>query len=259
MAVRLALALLASACGRALPNAPGLRGAESLVAHGVSKHNLTGGVGPSCQCVPDAAWPLCQRPAAENRCVFVDLGAAHGNSFQEFLQNKFGPVGNCPHNGRWEAYLVEANPQFTPQLEQLEAQYGGWVHALGSTAAYNCKGQTSFALDPDASHNHWGSSMKAQVSGNEVTVPTVNVMELLRQHTIQGDWVILKVDIEGAEFDLIPCLAQSPSKSLVDIIFLEEHPWLQQHSHYTPQQFTDAKAALQQAGVLMPQYFSHTF
>jgi len=209
-----------------------------------------------CQCLANnPAWPATTR--AVPKCVFIDLGAADGNSFQQFLANAYGPVANCP-SGQWEAMLVEANPQFTPQLNAVAAGHPGQVHVFASTAAYCCAGQTSFSIDPDAGHNHWGSSMKKSFGSTQVTVPTINVMQLIAENVSPADWVILKVDIEGAEYDVIPTLAQFQKANLVDTIFLEEHNWLAGNSVYTPQQYAASKLALTNAGISIPPYHSQT-
>eukprot|EP00438_Fugacium_kawagutii_P006640 Skav235739 [mRNA] locus=scaffold1686:178517:179823:- [translate_table: standard] len=36
---------------------------------------------------------------------------------------------------------------------------------------------------------------------------------------------MLKVDIEGAEYNLLPCLAQFKDAGLIDRMYLEEHWW----------------------------------
>lgn len=209
-----------------------------------------------CQCVAnDPTWKATTRTVP--KCIFIDLGAAHGNSFQQFLANDYGPVANCP-NGQWEAILVEANPQFDAQLATVATTYPGAIHVKSSTAAYMCPATTSFAIDPDVSHNRWGSSMKATFDGNMVTVPTINVNQLIAENVLPGDWVMLKVDIEGAEYDVIPCLAQFTQLNKLDIIFMEEHGWLQGDSAYTPAQFNAAKASIAAAGVKMPAYNSPT-
>eukprot|EP00913_Durusdinium_trenchii_P024032 g22570.t1 len=66
---------------------------------------------------------------------------------------------------------------------------------------------TSFSIDADAVHNYWGSSLVE----NESVIPE--------------DWVMLKIDIEGAEYDVMPCLAEFKEAELIDEIFLEEHWW----------------------------------
>lgn len=216
-----------------------------------------------CKCKANSpAWKPTGRTVP--KCVFIDLGAADGNTFRDFLANKYGPVGNCP-SGQWEAFLVEANPHFNTPLQALAAQYPGQVHAMPSTAAYQCKGETSFFIDTDPTHNHWGSSMSSEHpdavrSGKQkVTVPTLNVAELIAENVIPGDWVMLKVDIEGAEYDVVPCLAQSPKAKLVDRMYLEEHTWINTGSKNGPPQMAAAKQQLKADGVDIPDYFSQTF
>lgn len=211
-----------------------------------------------CQCVANnPAWVPVTRTVP--KCIFIDLGAANANSFKDFMENGYGPVSSCP-SGQWEAYLVEANPQFTPDLNLAQAAHVGQVHALASTAAYMCQGSTSFSIDPDVSHNHWGSSMKVQHDGStKVTVPTINVAQFVAEHTIPGDWVMLKVDIEGAEYDIIPCLAQSSSARLVDRMYLEEHHWIKVDSVYSAEQYQAAKLQLKAIGVdVVDNYYSKT-
>jgi len=209
-----------------------------------------------CQCLAnDPSWTQITRTVP--KCVFIDLGAANGNSFDQFLKNAYGPVASCP-SGQWEAILVEANPQFTAQLNTVATNHPGTVRALSATAAYQCAGSTSFSIDPDVAHNHWGSSMSYDHGSNKVTVPTINVNQLIAENVMPGDWVMLKVDIEGAEYDVLPCLSQFTQLNKIDTIFVEEHGWLAKDSAYTPQQYAAAKASIMAAGVQMPHYDSPT-
>jgi FkbM family methyltransferase len=230
----------------------------TIALHSLAHSHATA---PPCQCQANGQWPPTTRVIP--KCIFIDLGAANANSFQQFLAGHYGPVANCPSGGQWEAYLVEANPQFNADLQAAQQQYPGpvpgTVYPFSSTAAYSCVGQTSFSIDPDVAHNRWGSSMKRSFDGSTtVTVPTLNVMELIAKHTIQADWVMLKVDIEGAEFDLIPCLSQSNSAHFIDRMYLEEHTWLNTDSVYTKEQYAAAKQHLITVGVDIPAYFSQT-
>jgi len=215
-----------------------------------------------CECHPnDPSWKQTTRTVP--KCIFLDLGAADGNTFNDFLNGKYGPVENCP-SGKWEAWLVEANPKFDAPLKAEEAKYPGEVHALNSHAAYSCVGQTSFFIDTDPTHNHWGSSMSSEApdavkSGKqEVTVPTINVMQLIAENTLPTDWVMLKVDIEGAEYDVVPCLAQYTNANLVKRMYLEEHTWFKTGSVNGQPQMDAAKAKLKAMHVDIPGYFSNT-
>jgi FkbM family methyltransferase len=216
-----------------------------------------------CQCVAnDPTWTKTTRTTP--KCIFIDLGAADGNTFHDFIMNKYGPVANCPSYGEWEAFLVEANPHFDQPLKLLEQTYPGQVHALTSTAAFTCQGTTSFFIDQDPTHNHWGSSMSASAPDAKagqvkVTVPTTNVIQLIAQNVMPQDWVMLKVDVEGAEYDLVPCLAQFQEAGLIDRMYLEEHWWFKVDSATTPAQMAYAKAKLQSMNVDIPQYYSPSF
>lgn len=217
-----------------------------------------------CQCeASNPSWVKSNR--SEARCIFIDLGAAGGNSFQMFLANGYGPVGNCP-SGKWEAFLVEANPRFEKNLEAQVAAFPGAVHSFTSTAAFDCEGSTSFYLDTKSTqYNYWGSSLSKKAgdvkkSGFEhVDVKLVNLNRLIYENTIPGDWVMVKMDIEGAEWDVLPCLAQAPAASLVDRLYMEVHGADLSLTGTTPAQLEAAKAALKQKGVDIPPYFSNTF
>jgi len=234
-----------------------LRNSTAATLHGVSKHNATAGA--TCQCeANNPLWKATTR--VEPKCIFIDLGAANANTFQQFLNGDYGPVAQCP-SGQWEAFLVEANPQFTPALVAAEAKFPGHVHPYGGTAAYTCVGSTSFSIDPDTKNNHWGSSMvRDDLGGATVTLPTMNVIQLIAETTIKADWVMLKVDVEGTEFDILPCLAQYTNAGLIDRMYLEEHHWISSSaSVYTPEQYEQSKQKLVSMGVDIPAYFSHTF
>jgi len=223
--------------------------------------------GPKCNCqVSNPSWKKTMRNSP--KCVFIDLGAANGNTFEDFLNNRYGDVKNCAHGtGDYEAFLVEANPRFQAPLKSIEAN-NPKVHAMPSTAAYMCEGETSFFLDTvNHDNNYWGSSMSpnhqdTKASGlTKVTVPTANLMKILYENTIPGDWVMVKMDIEGAEWDIMPCLATAPIASNIDRLYLEQHPadWCTKTPTPSESVMTNAKAALKSKGVDIPGYFSQTF
>jgi FkbM family methyltransferase len=216
-----------------------------------------------CKCIAnDPSWKKTSR--TEGRCIFIDLGAADGNTFEEFLTDGYGPVRDCPNGGKWEAFLVEANPQFSPKLKALEKNLAGEVHSFAETAAFDCKGETSFFIDEDATHNHWGSSMfhsapDVKNGKRKVTVPTMNVAQLIAENVIPEDWVMLKVDIESAEYSVIPCLAEFKQVNLVDRLYLEEHHWFASVTEDMKEAMVQSKKKLQALGVDIPKdYYTST-
>jgi len=224
---------------------------------------------PPCQCVAnDPEWKTSvSKLLAEKRepkCIFIDLGAADGNTLEKFLEDGYGPVKNCP-SGTWEAYLVEANPLFSDKLKALEIKYPGQVHAFADTAAFTCEAETSFFIDTDPKHNHWGSSLSEDAedvvkSGKKkVTVPMINVVQLIAETVTPADWVMLKVDIEGAEYNVLPCLAQWKDASLIDRMYLEEHWWFKSITEADKEEMNASKSKLVSMHVDIPKYYSETF
>ena len=128
---------------------------------------------------------------------------------------------------------------------------------MNSTAAYMCEGQTSFYIDSATTeHNYWGSSMSNQTpdviqSGQKkVTVPTMNLMRMLFEHTLPIDYVLVNMDIEGSEWDVIPCLAKSPSAYLIDRMLIEEHSPTFGMAGTTVRQMEEAKLELRNRAFL---------
>jgi len=217
-----------------------------------------------CQCVAnDPSWKICARTVP--KCVFIDLGAADGNTFGFFLKNGYGDVAKCP-SVDWSAILVEANPRFNAQLSAVGQQQAGKVNVMSSTAAFMCEAKTSFFLDTvNTEKNFWGSSMsnnhpdvKRSGGKQKVTVPTMNLNKILAEQTIPGDWVMVKMDIEGSEYDVLPCLAKSTSAGLVDRLYLEQHDPSWGMTGTTAPQMEAAKNELRAKGVDIPNYFSQT-
>ncbi|OLP78532.1 hypothetical protein AK812_SmicGene41285 [Symbiodinium microadriaticum] len=212
---------------------------------------------PGCGCDANSpSWHKTSR--TQPKCVFIDLGAADGNTFDNFLADGYGPVSNCPHGGDWEAILVEANPVFSKKLKSLEANLGGKVRSLASTAAYSCETTTTFSIDADPTHNFWASSLDEKVGQQEVTVPTINVNKLIAENVRPDDWVILKVDIEGAEYEVMPCLAEFKDAELIDEIFLEEHWWFPDRTREQNATMVLAKDKLKSRKIRIPAYFSNS-
>jgi len=230
------------------------------VSNATALHSVKG---MPCQCVAHQSTWLPSRRTTP-KCIFIDLGAADGNTLRDFVSGKYGPLANCP-SGQWEATLVEANPRFDAPLKQMEVKYPGSVFAFNSHAAYMCEAQTTFYLDTkNHDKNYWGSSMSAnhvdtQASGHQkVTVPTMNLMRLLRETTIPGDYVIVKMDIEGSEWDVLPCLAQSQVASLIDRMLIEVHPQEWGNAGTTAPAMQQAINHLRLLGVDIPAYHSQT-
>mmetsp|Transcript_88327 Transcript_88327/g.205495 ORF Transcript_88327/g.205495 Transcript_88327/m.205495 type:complete len:279 (-) Transcript_88327:78-914(-) len=226
---------------------------------------------PPCQCEAfNSQWkkPAKRAPA----CLFMDLGAADGETYRAFLhQSKkwsFNYDSGPFKHEECYAYLVEANPKFIQDLELLRT---GKVFPMTVTAAYMCdKRSEKFYLDVTGPGG-WGSSLDEKHAAvastkQEVNVNLYNLMRLLEENAIPEDTVVVKMDIEGAEYDILPCLADSPAASLIDTLYLEDHcpgqwwcPTTGQAGN-SKETFNKALAKLRSRGVNIPAgYWSPMF
>lgn len=185
--------------------------------------------GPPCECeASNAAWRPPNRSKPE--CLFIDLGAADGESWKVFAgkseKHKFDFDTKGYRKEDCYAYLVEANTQFVKTLEDIRTDH---VFPMTGVAAYMCdKDAAPFYIDIHGP-NSWGSSLNAthqsvkQTNEMKTDVRLYNLNRLLVENTIPADTVVVKMDIEGAEWDILPCLASSPAAKLVDTLYFEDH------------------------------------
>jgi len=179
------------------------------------------------------------------------------------------------HGSECEAFMVEANPSFKNNLTNIAKQVNehsfAWVDrnpltgtaeqvkVFGPNTAYMCEGTSTFYLDPQMAHS-WeaiASSMSAVANTGgftKVSVPTVNLIRLLYENVMPDDFAIIDMDIEGAEFDILPCLARSPAAELVDELYMEVHDINWSLLHTTTKDMTDAVDTLRKKGVIFADY-----
>jgi hypothetical protein len=67
--------------------------------------------------------------------------------------------------------------------------------------------------------------IKAKAEKIKQTKPCVDLARLLRKYE-QDDFVVVKMDIEGAEFELLLHLIKENVLSLIDILAIEYHKYL---------------------------------
>lgn len=88
----------------------------------------------------------------------------------------------------------------------------------------------TFYLDSvNAADGFWGSSTyeshpDAVASGGKGTeLSAVNLSRWLLMNTLPHDFVVVKMDIEGAEYQVLPHMAEMAVWSVVDHLFVEWH------------------------------------
>eukprot|EP00026_Physarum_polycephalum_P009906 Phypoly_transcript_10044.p1 GENE.Phypoly_transcript_10044~~Phypoly_transcript_10044.p1 ORF type:complete len:296 (+),score=35.91 Phypoly_transcript_10044:447-1334(+) len=183
--------------------------------------------------------------------AFFDLGANKGDSVEQFVGlSKSGLGGEASKSinsiplkihGAWDVWMFEVHPVFTEKLYKIKEQvenldvgtYGGPFHVLlyNNTAIGTIDGTVDIYLDT-RSKEVWGSSILKEhpdTNGTMIKVPVKNLNRLIMDNYRIDDHVIVKMDIEGAEFELLEDLLVRGSFPYIDELYVEFHDGIDTH------------------------------
>ncbi|KZL87986.1 family methyltransferase, partial [Colletotrichum incanum] len=230
----------------------------NLLSNGVSK--LYKGASAAVS-APDPSKP---------RYIFVDLGANRADSLEAFLQHEHAKFEYDFPSPSWathddaDIYLFEANPHFNYDLIMAKERYiaeGKKIQIFPATVADVIDGTRTFYLDTiNVGQDYWGSStnpnhpdvVNSNSNGTELTA--VNIARWLLMNTLPRDFVVVKMDIEGAEYDLVPHFVEMKAWTVIDYLLVEWHTALPQESAIKAA--VEASQKLMAEGVNMPEYNS---
>jgi FkbM family methyltransferase len=139
--------------------------------------------------------------------VVVDLGACQGEFTDEL--NQYYKIK--------KAILVEANPTNFNKLTKKEN------YILYNKLVSNEENQTlSFYEDPNSPYN--GSKMFNYFNGVEHKIETISINQIIQENNL--DYIdILKIDIEGSEYDIMPNISDE-TLSKIKQITIEFHDFI---------------------------------
>ncbi|KAJ3416060.1 hypothetical protein HDV05_003419 [Chytridiales sp. JEL 0842] len=212
----------------------------------------------------------------KQRLVFVDLGANRGDSFRVFMQEpntKYNYTYAKPEGrsyNEFESYLFEANPFFNKPLLQTKQEFKnrgnfGEVHIYPSTIVYTKDTVLPFYLDTvNVAKDFWGSSIlsthaDSQKSGGIYRdMAAVDIARFLLMNFLPEDHVVVKMDVEGAEYYLLPHIVELNAHLVIDHLYVEYHPAVLNQTEFPAMQQKTQQALKQMAkdGVHTPSYDS---
>jgi FkbM family methyltransferase len=141
--------------------------------------------------------------------VYIDLGAFTGDTLE-----KFGTFD--------EAYAFEPNPKCWQQLTEASAQYPYLL--ISNKAAWIEDGEMWFAVDP-SNDSPFGSTLMQSKAvwkvGEKVMVSCFDFSTWLKR--FEGCYVVVKMDIEGAEFPVLEKMLADGTIDLVSELHVEFH------------------------------------
>lgn len=204
----------------------------------------------------------------KNRYVYVDVGArSYGSSIGSWFRKQY-PKQNRTFN----VYAIEADKAFHEEYRVKKGvtllPYAAWVR--NETLSFEIN------HDPGQEVKDRGRGMgriqpvKLTKQGDESFNGEVDEIQgfdfamWLKKTVTDKDFVVMKMDVEGTEFDLIPRLFETGAICLIDEIFLECHynRWQrccpgERSSKYekTYGQCLELLTSLRESGVLVHQWW----
>ena len=200
----------------------------------------------------------------KNRYVYVDVGArSYGSSIGSWFKKKYPK-----QNKTFEVYAIEADKAFHQEYRSKKGvnllPYAAWV-----------RNETLFfeiTRDPSKKIVVKGRGMGRIQPVQTLTsfmddvdrIQGFDFAKWLKRTVRERDFVVMKMDVEGTEFHLIPRLIETGAICLIDEIFLECHynRWQrccpgERSAKYqkTYDQCLDLFTSLRESGVLVHQWF----
>ncbi|WP_332118993.1 FkbM family methyltransferase [Azorhizobium caulinodans] len=130
------------------------------------------------------------KPEADT--VYVDCGTHNGDTIKLFLE--------AADHGYRKAFAFEPDPTMQASLQSLAATQDGRVEVI-ATGVGNCDGTISFAVDGVFSAIVQDGFAQSE---NTISIPVAKLDSLL----LDADVSIIKMDIEGGEYDALKGAAQ---------------------------------------------------
>ena len=168
-----------------------------------------------------ASWAT--EAVAARRRIYVDLGA---NLYESSIGNWFR--ASYPDAGTYKVYAFEAERKYDDSyaghpdvtlLHYAVSTANGTV-PWGHQAKKGGRTRSGFALGPGGRRRRLASSHNLVQDG---TRPAIDIADWLRRTVRPDDFVVVKMDIEGAEYDVVPHLLREKVADLIDELFLEVH------------------------------------
>ncbi len=145
----------------------------------------------------------------KQRCVFIDGGAHLGESYTTFAKTKLY------HDYTWDIYAIEVNPQLIERLPRVPRL------TVLNKAMWDSEGTLEFHIQPQTT----GGSVVRNWEGSEtMKVPAFDFSQWVKSNFAVEDYVILSIDIEGAEFKVLDKMVKDDTIKYLDRLYVEFHP-----------------------------------
>ncbi len=146
------------------------------------------------------------------RKIFIDAGAYIGDSIEKFQEIE-------KDHDDFEIHAFEANPELWHHFDNLDV-------ILHKNAVWIEDGEVDFYIGKnDVSSTIVQDKVSGEVDyDNPIKVQGIDIDKWIKENFTKEDKIILKMDIEGGEFVVIPHMIKNGSINYLDEIWIEMHP-----------------------------------
>jgi FkbM family methyltransferase len=156
----------------------------------------------------------CTRLFQKQRCVFIDGGAHFGESYTDFRKT------NLYSQYSWEIFAIEANPNLIARLPHAPRL------TVINKAIWVNDGTLTFHMQSDTSGSNSLLKKFEGADAKDITVQCFDFNEWVKRSFSPDDYVILTLDIEGAEFEVLDKMSKDGTFKYLDRLYVSWHPGL---------------------------------
>ncbi|CAN7113370.1 unnamed protein product [Brassica rapa subsp. narinosa] len=203
----------------------------------------------------------------KSRYVYVDVGArSYGSSIGSWFKKQYPK-----QNKTFDVFAIEADKAFHDEYKiKKKVQllpYAAWVR--NETLSFEINHDPGKQVEAKAMGRGMGriqpvTKSSSSLAGEVNLIQGFDFADWLKKSVRERDFVVMKMDVEGTEFDLIPRLIKTGAICLIDELFLECHynRWQRccpgqrsQKYNKTYNQCLELFTSLRQSGVLVHQWW----
>ncbi len=161
------------------------------------------------------------------RCIFIDCGANTCSILRKFIKR-------FPD---FEFFAFEPQPELADEGRKIKAEYPDVPISFFSTAVWTSNEKKNLFLATYWTHNYkGGSTLLEEHTGNlskvdysyPIEVTAIDFSEWLALNFSSSDYVIIKMDIEGAEYDVLEKIISDGNQSIINELIVEFHQRMNQ-------------------------------
>ncbi|XP_077991681.1 uncharacterized protein LOC144445913 [Glandiceps talaboti] len=175
---------------------------------------------------------------AEPIYLYVDVGGNRGDTLRSFYEKKPTHHTNNPfvvlpkilyklEPSEWKVFAFEADSIHTAELQELEKQHSNLKIYTETAAWINSDGITIYPDRQGRGTGFWGTSISDTKKNVNKTKPmhvrSIDFSGWLTEHVQPDDFLVLKMNIEGAEFEILDKLLKDNTFCLIDALFICYH------------------------------------